>query len=61
MNRKRDLDNLGLLYESAYLAALLPNPSKYSKKNFADIRNRRIKHIVKQMEQLGGVKYLERL
>jgi monofunctional biosynthetic peptidoglycan transglycosylase len=47
--------------ESAYLASLLPNPRLYSKKNYADYRNNKIGWILKQMKNLGGTSFVERI
>jgi monofunctional glycosyltransferase len=44
--------------ESARLAAVLPNPKKYSAKNPGPYVNRRARWIQRQMRQLGGPGYL---
>ena len=44
--------------ESARLAAVLPNPKKYSAKNPGPYVNRRARWIQRQMRQLGGAGYL---
>lgn len=46
-------------YESALLAAVLPNPKKFSVKNPSAYHRRRANRIIRQMNQLGGSNYLK--
>lgn len=45
-------------YEAARIAAVLPNPIRFSIKNPSAYVNRRTNQIVRQMRYLGGQKYL---
>ncbi|MGN7888484.1 monofunctional biosynthetic peptidoglycan transglycosylase [Dyadobacter endophyticus] len=45
-------------YESARIAAVLPNPIRFSIKNPSAYVNKRTNQIVRQMRYLGGQKYL---
>jgi monofunctional biosynthetic peptidoglycan transglycosylase len=47
--------------EAAQLAAVLPNPERYSVNRPSPHVQRRVAWILAQMERLGGVRYLERL
>jgi monofunctional biosynthetic peptidoglycan transglycosylase len=48
-------------YEAARIAAVLPNPVRFSIKNPSAYVNKRTGQIVRQMRYLGGQKYLENL
>ncbi len=47
--------------EAARIAAVLPNPVKFSVRNPSPYINKRTNHIMRQMRYLGGQKYLESL
>jgi len=47
--------------ESAYLAALLPNPRILTEKGNSDYLRERQYWIIRQMNNLGGVSYVEKL
>jgi monofunctional glycosyltransferase len=57
---KKDAINL-TRNETALLAAVLPNPKRFSVKNPSGYVLGRRNWIVRQMYQLGDVKYLEKL
>ena len=46
-------------YEAAVLAAVLPNPEKYSAKNLSRYIIYRRNNVLKQMRYLGGEKFIE--
>jgi monofunctional biosynthetic peptidoglycan transglycosylase len=48
-------------YESARIAAVLPNPIRFSIKNPSAYVNKRTNQIVRQMRYLGGQKYIAEL
>jgi monofunctional biosynthetic peptidoglycan transglycosylase len=48
-------------FEAARIAAVLPNPIRFSIKNPSAYVNKRTNHIVRQMRYLGGTKYLDSL
>ncbi len=47
--------------EAALLAAVLPSPKRYSVRNPSAYVQRRAEWIKRQMNQLGGKKYLEKI
>ena len=48
-------------FEAARLAAVLPNPDKYSVRNTSNYIVERQNRILKQMKQLGGTRYIDDL
>lgn len=48
-------------YEAARIAAVLPNPIRFSIKNPSNYVNKRTNQIVRQMRYLGGKDYLDEL
>lgn len=48
-------------YEAARLAAVLPNPQRFSVTNSSDYTMSRQQWILGQMQQLGGIQYIENL
>ncbi|WP_310589866.1 monofunctional biosynthetic peptidoglycan transglycosylase [Dyadobacter sp. CY343] len=57
---KKSAQNL-TRYEAARIAAVLPNPIRFSIKNPSGYVNKRTGQIVRQMKYLGGRKYLNNL
>nr|WP_229254516.1 monofunctional biosynthetic peptidoglycan transglycosylase [Dyadobacter sp. CECT 9623] len=57
---KKSAQNL-TRYEAARIAAVLPNPIRFSIKNPSGYVNKRTGQIVRQMKYLGGRKYLDNL